>query len=406
MVANSHFQFSLQHQFFDALLDKFSELISVKSLIQLHNPNITMPNKSYSAMKACVYFGGRFYSFEGEGFKISEAMLVYQNGEIYFGPFKQIELLLQEHKISADFIELASEQTVIPSFKKRKLSLVTAALLQQWFHFGPFGFHGEWLKEMPNYNMGYIERAVLYLDKSLAPNEWLLGYGLQTLIMPTSDTTLSVSSLLSRLDICRPICILDAHTPFAYINDIAITQIFDSLESKLTKKFGNKEAFHQLIKEQGGLCNEQLLWLVDVFPNQQFQLHAFNLLNTIEKMITNSSSLGISSIELEDTHPFSLALINYYESLHKTLFQKKSTAIEFGGKYTQIKQSYPIEPLSPLREVYHLAKSYKLHNLEAVLKVCDKKSDNLHTNYILLDRDPSATPTEDILSLQIIKNFY
>ncbi|TMP77122.1 hypothetical protein, partial [Pseudoalteromonas sp. S983] len=107
-------------------------------------------------------------------------------------------------------------------------------------------------------------------------------------------------------------------------------------------------------------------------------------------MITNSNSLGISSIELEDTHPFSLALITYYESLHKSLFQKNRDAIEFDGKYSPIKQSYPIEPLSPLREAYHLAKSYKLHNLEAVLKVSDKKSNNLHTNYILLDRDPSA----------------
>ena len=38
MATSSHFQFSLQHQFFDALLDKFSELISIESLIRSHNP--------------------------------------------------------------------------------------------------------------------------------------------------------------------------------------------------------------------------------------------------------------------------------------------------------------------------------------------------------------------------------
>ena len=406
MATSSHFQFSLQHQFFDALLDKFSELISIESLIRSHNPKITQKNEAYSVINASVYFGGRFYSLEGSDFKLAEAMLVYQSGETYFGPLKTIGRLLQENHISAEFIELAPEQTVIPSFKKRKFSLVTAAILQQWFHFGPFGFHGEFLKEMRNYNMSYVEKAVLYLDKSLTPNEWLLGYGLHTLNIPAPDKTPSVSSLLNRLDICRPICILDSHTPFAYINDIAMSQIFDSSKSKLMAEFGNREEFYKLIKEQGGLCNEQLLWLVDAFPNQQFQLQAFNLLNTIEKMITNSRRLGITTIELEDSHPFSLAFIKQYKTYHKPLFQTNITASELGDKYSLVRKSYPIEILSPLREVYHLVKSHKCNNLEAILWVCDKNPNNLHCNYILLDRDPFNMSMEELLSLQIIKSFY
>lgn len=407
MVVNTRLQFDLHHSFFDALLDKVSALISVKSLTQFHNHEFRKQHQEVPKPSQRVLYGGRFYKdLDGNG-GLHEALLINHKNEHWFASLEEIQSYLNNHDINATFIELASNQTVIPSFQKKNMNLVTAALLLQWFNFGPFGFHIEWLKEMPNYNGSYITRALLYLDKSLSEKEWLLGYGMHSKIMPISDNQPAIHQIMNSLDICRPICILDAHLPIAYINDITAELVFNQLKKKGDSPFTHFTAFKNQLDEQGGLFDKQLLWLVDILPEAQLQQQVSRLLSTIDDTLRKSEEAGFSSVLVNDTHIFSRTIIDYYQddSLPVKIVHVEP-AIHNENYKTKMPPEYPIEPLSPFRELFSVMKAQEWNKEQRISMqaFCTETSGSGgdFQSYVILNEDPLDTYKEDLLSIQVL----
>lgn len=409
MVANTRLQFSLQHHFFDALLDKVSEFISAETLISSHQPHSFLLHDSTVTASPIVYLGANIYKSVGEECEKFEALLVCSESGMRFSSLENINGYLKENGITASFVRLDEQQAVFPSFCKKDYSFFLSALLQQWFNFGPFGFHVEWLTEMPNYNANYIAKALLYIDKSLSNNEWLLGYGVHSKLIPKGDTEPSINCLVNQLDICRPIAILDAHAPIAYINDIAAELIFDVMSKRKKSAFKSRAAFDKLLKEQGGLFDEQLLWLVEALPHEQILQHAYRTMKVIDDDLQKCSELGITHLILNDNHAFSQSIIDYYQSLPLpiTIEQQQFDRIDYRiNKAQQV--NFPFEPLSPMRILSTSLGKSCLQREEAVAELCshfekDKCRQDRATEYLLLSHDPMTVSSEDILQCKVLK---
>ena len=409
MVANTHLQFSLQHHFFDALLDKVSGSISAEILTSSHQSRSFSSHDSTITANPVVYLGANIYKRVGEQCEKFEALLVCSESGMRFSSLENINAYLKEKGITASFVQLDEQQAVFPSFCKRDYSFVLSALLQQWFNFGPFGFHVEWLTEMPNYNANYIAKALLYIDKSLSTNEWLLGYGVHSKLIPKGDTEPSINCLVNQLDLCRPIVILDAHAPIAYINDIAAELIFDVMSKRKQRVFKSRAAFDKILKEQGGLFDEQLLWLVEALPYEQIQQHAYRIMKTIDDNLQKCCELGITHLFLNDNHVFSQSIIDYYQSLSLpiTIEQQQFNRIDYGiNKARQV--NFPFEPLSPMRILSTSFGKSCLQREEAVAELSSNfENDTLRqskaTEYLLLSHDPMTVSREDILHCKVLK---
>ncbi|ALO42853.1 hypothetical protein [Pseudoalteromonas phenolica] len=403
MVADTHLQFTLQHQFFDVLLDKISSLICLESLAHSHYHRFINQQQEISRCGARVLYGGKFYQLSNGTKTLYEAILLTNDSEPLFASLAEIEFFLKKHSMHATFIELAASQTVLPCFYKKNMSLVTASLLQQWFNFGPFGFHIEWLKEMPNYNASYITRALLYLDKSLSEKDWLLGYGLHSNIMPISDNHPTIHQIMNSLDICRPICILDAHLPIAYVNDITAELIFNQLKGN--SPFKHFEAFKRLLDEQGGLFDQQLLWLIDIFPEEQLRQQASHLLTTIDDILYKSKEAGFSSLLVNDTHKFSKQVIDYYQQ-YALPVKVVSDAINDGDYEVHISPEYPVEPLSPLRTLFTTLKNQAINKKQpqSLQTICAAMQNGVTDDggYVVLSEDPFNVYKEDLLSIHVL----
>jgi len=357
MISHSQCQFSLKHPFFDALLDLFSLHSSAIALAQIHKANASFNTvKAYSTSEKTSQ-GDRLSQAHECPKNFSETISIYQKTVFKFGTLKFIKKWFSEKKLKTSTEMLDVCQTAIPSLSKQHYSLVTAAILKQWHHFGPFGFKIDSVKEIVNYNAQYIEKAVLYLDKSLCPDEWLLGYGLSSLSMPMCDGEQTVCCKLDKLEINRPICILDADLPIAYVNQRALKLVFHHLNKQFRDKFSDQDTFERQIKEQGGLVNEQLVWLIDALPRLQIQQQAFNILNSIDEIVNQSRHLGISAVFLNDTHPFALALLEYYFD-SDVMMEINNTSSEKNKNTIKAKKvlDYPIAPLFQTKEFYKLAK--------------------------------------------------
>lgn len=407
MVANTHLRFTLQHQFFDELLDKISCLISFETLTHSHQNKFINQHQEKRACSIRVLHGGKFYKTIDSADAPYEALLITDQTEHWFASLDEIQCYLNHHNMNAIFIELAPNQTVIPSFQKTNMNLVTASLLLQWFNFGPFGFHIEWLKEMPNYNDSYITRALLYLDKSLSEKEWLLGYGLHSNIMPISGNQPAIHQIMNSLDICRPICILDAHLPIAYINDITAALVFNELKKKGDSPYTDFTMFKNQLDEQGGLFDKQLLWLIDILPEEQLLQQVSHLLPTIDDTLYKSREAGFSSILVNDTHTFSRAIIDYYQD---NLLVVKIESVEQATKNENYKvkmaPEYPIEPLSPFRELFSLMKAqgWNKEQRTSIQTFCTETSESEgdFQRYLILNEDPLNVYKEDLLSIQVL----
>ncbi|MEQ3514068.1 hypothetical protein ABMY35_12145 [Pseudoalteromonas sp. BZB3] len=407
MVANTHLRFTLQHQFFDKLLDKISSLISFESLTHPHQNRFINQRQDKNGCSSRVLHGGKFYKTLHSADESYEALLISDQTEHWFASLDEIKSFLNQHNMNATFIELAPNQTVIPSFQKTNMNLVTASLLLQWFNFGPFGFHIEWLKEMPNYNGSYITRALLYLDKSLSEKEWLLGYGLHSNIMPISGNQPAIHQIMNSLDICRPVCILDAHLPIAYINDITAALVFNELKKKGDSPYTDFTAFKNQLDEQGGLFDKELLWLIDVFPEEQLQQQVSHLLSTIDDTLCKSEEAGFSSILVNDTNTFSRAIIDYYQddSLPVKIVRVEP-ATDSDNYKVKMAPEYPIEPLSPFRELFSVmkGKGWNKEQRSSMQAFCTAASgsEGDFQSYLVLNEDPLDAYKEDLLSIQVL----
>jgi len=407
MVVNARLQFDLHHAFFDALLDKVSALITVNSLTQFHYHEFRKQPQKQQQPSQKVFYGGRFYKACDGTDAFYEALLLNDKNEHWFASLEEIKSHLNKHNMNASFIELAPNQTVIPSFQKNNMNLVTASLLLQWFNFGPFGFHIEWLKEMPNYNGSYITRALLYLDKSLFEKEWLLGYGLHSNLIPISVNQPAIQQIMDSLDICRPICILDAHLPIAYINDICADLVFNGLKKRGHSPYTDFAAFKNQLDEQGGLFDKQLLWLIDILPKEQLLQQVSHLLSTIDDTLCKSREAGFSSIFVNDTHTFSRAIIDFYQD---NLLPVKIESVEqatINENYkAKMAPEYPIEPLSPFRELFSVmkAKGCNKEQRTSMQAFCTEASgsEGDFQSYLILNEDPFNAYREDLLSIRVL----
>ncbi|TLX48787.1 hypothetical protein C1E24_01395 [Pseudoalteromonas phenolica] len=407
MVVNARLQFDLQHAFFDALLDKVSALISVNSLTQFHYHEFREQPQETQQPSQRVFYGGKFYKACDGTDALYEALLLNDKNEHWFTSLEEIQSHLNKHNMNATFIELAPNQTVIPSFQKTNMNLVTASLLLQWFNFGPFGFHIEWLKEMPNYNDSYITRALLYLDKSLSEKEWLLGYGLHSNLIPISGNQPAIQQIMDSLDICRPICILDAHLPIAYINDICADLVFNGLKKRGDSPYTDFAAFKNQLDEQGGLFDKQLLWLIDILPEEQLLLQVSHILSTIDDTLCKSEEAGFSSILVNDTHTFSRAIIDFYQdNLSPVKIESVEQATNKENYKVKMAPEYPIEPLSPFRELFSQMKAQKwdkeqITSMQAFSTEASGSEGDFQS-YLVLNEDPLDACKEDLLSIQVL----
>lgn len=410
MVANTYLQFSLQHHFFDALIDKISEFISAKTLLSSHKIDPLLLKNQTDIASPVVYFGAEIYKKVGDYSEKFEAVMICPELGVKFSTLDEITAWLEQNALTASFIQLDEQQSIIPSFYKQDFTLVTSAILQQWFNFGPFGFHVEWLQEMPNYNANYIARALLYIDKSLSSNEWLLGYGVQSQNIFITEHEPSISGLVNSIDICRPICLLDAHAPFAYINDIAAELVYETLAKGKRKVFKNKQAFKQLLAEQGGLYDEQLLWLIDVLPEAQLQQHAYRVIKAVDEILLKSKEFGVTTLFVNDSHPFSQEIIHFYQAQSLAIaIEKSQFDIESSLNFMKLATSYPFEPLSPLRTLCILPTHCHTSRQQTLASLCLDMSDE-HRNlskkqqYLILSHDLMAAAKEDILQSKVINH--
>ncbi|WP_105167946.1 amidohydrolase family protein [Pseudoalteromonas sp. T1lg23B] len=305
-------RFSLNHIFFDSLLDKLSEFSLVVEPTP-SQPSSTAPNNQV--------FLGTIYTQFYPTVETVEAMLICNGKVVILGNLLEVQRYLKRLDIDARYQYLGEGQVICPGFIEPNINLAVSALLQQWSHIGPFGFDCGWQKLMPNYGLNYIARALLYLDKGLQPEDWLLGYGLYSVLLDESAHTSQhdVYQLLQQVAIDRPVAILDATSAIAYINDSALDAIYAHLECHAANPFSSKAMFHDLVNRQNGLINEQLVWLVEALPQEQLKRQLMNMCSHIDEIIKRAHSSGITHVGMIDSHPFARKLLSQYKQTNSAI---------------------------------------------------------------------------------------
>ncbi|MCF6435750.1 amidohydrolase family protein [Pseudoalteromonas sp. MMG022] len=305
-------RFSLNHIFFDSLLDRLSEF----SLIPEPASNQTSAPVAHNQV-----FLGKIYTQFCPTVETVEAMLVSNNKVVILGSQHEIEQYITRLDMSVRYQYLGEEQSLCPGFIEPNINLILSAILQQWSHIGPFGFDCGWQKLMPNYGLNYIARALLYLDKGLSAEDWLLGYGLYSVLLDESAQTSQddVFQLVQQVCIDRPVAILDATSAIAYVNEAALEKIYSYLQHHDANPFASKAMFFDLVRRQNGLINEQLVWLVEALPARQLKRQLKSVFIQIDEIVARAYSLGITHMGTIDTHPFARKLLNLYQKTNSAI---------------------------------------------------------------------------------------
>ena len=306
--------FSLDHLFFDGLLDKLGDYLP-KALTAISSDNYKdLCAQSCQHQLVHIIHGGRVYSDFDEQAHYEDAMAVYNGKVLALGPLDEVRHRVYQMGFMATYYRLKSSEVVTPGFIEPHCHLVTSAVLQQLFHFGPFGFYCRTDKFMTDYNMSYVLRSVLYLDKAINDTQWLLGYGLYSNFLMSDDVldTHDVHKSLQTLSISRPVIIFDAQQPLAFANQAALEQVYKYLVLNHVGLFKSKQDFFTTIAEQGGLKGEQLLWILEVLPVRQFQQLSTALIQNIDDVLTHAKNQGITHLGYVDSHPVALSLLSAY----------------------------------------------------------------------------------------------
>jgi hypothetical protein len=90
MVANTYLQFSLQHHFFDALIDKISEFISAKTLLSSHKIDPLLLKNQTDIASPVVYFGAEIYKKVGDYSEKFEAVMICPEQGVKFSTLDEI----------------------------------------------------------------------------------------------------------------------------------------------------------------------------------------------------------------------------------------------------------------------------------------------------------------------------
>ncbi|NOU50914.1 amidohydrolase family protein [Pseudoalteromonas sp. JBTF-M23] len=298
--------FSLNHIFFDGLLDKLSEL-SFCSAYASHQ----YPANDFDSI---VFYGKIYCQFEPL-IEVVDAMVVREGKIELLGSVQDANDYIAKYDLKVRVQYLDERQSICPGFVEPSIHLVMSAVLQQWNHLGPFGFDCSWQKIMPNYSVSYIARAIQYLDKGLDPHYWLLGYGLYSGLLgySSNENRREVYALIKQLNVQRPIAILDASSAIAYVNDATLDLVYDYLLSSGACPFSCKTALKERVDNQYGLQDEQLLWLVGALPTSQLQSYLDNIFSNIDKIIDTAIRQGITHLGVIDTHPFARKVLSEYQ---------------------------------------------------------------------------------------------
>lgn len=313
-IQHKQLGFSLDHVFFDGLLDKLGDHLQ-KALIAISSDNYKdRCAQSCQHQLVHIIYGGKVYSDFDEQAHYEDAMAVYNGKVLALGPLDEVRDCVYQMGFMATYYRLKSSEVVTPGFIEPHCHLVTSAVLQQLFHFGPFGFDGRTDKFMTDYNMSYVLRSVVYLDKALQDTQWLLGYGLFSSLLMSDDVldTHDVNNSLQTLSISRPVVIFDAQQPLAFANRAALEQLYKYLLLNQVGLLKSKQDFFTTIAEQGGLKGEQLLWILEVLPVRQFQQLSTALIQNIDDVLTHAKNQGITHLGYVDSHPVALSLLSAY----------------------------------------------------------------------------------------------
>ncbi|KAF7773966.1 hypothetical protein PCIT_a0325 [Pseudoalteromonas citrea] len=306
--------FSLDHLFFDGLLDKLGEYLPKTPMSITLNNNSERYTQGSPHHRAHIIHGGKVYSHFGEFAHYEDAMAVYNGKVLALGTLDEVRHRVYQMGFIATFYRLKPNEVVTPGFIEPHCHLVTSAVLQQWFHFGPFGFHCRTCKFMDSYNISYVLRSVLYLDKAIKDKQWLLGYGLYSSLLSSDDVSdvYSVYKALRTIAMNRPVVIFDAQQPLAFVNTAALELLYKYLARNHVGLFKNKQHFFTAIEKQGGLKDEQLLWILEVLPVRQLQQFGYALIQNIDNLLTHAKEQGITHLGYVDSHPVALNLLSTY----------------------------------------------------------------------------------------------
>ncbi|MBQ4849136.1 amidohydrolase family protein [Pseudoalteromonas sp. MMG012] len=304
--------FSLDHVFFDGLLDKLAEYAQQTRQL-VGNQRVIEDDKSFDS-SACVHIihSGRIYSSFDNQAHFYEAMAIY-NGKIWaLGSLEEVKHRVYQSGFIATFYCLREEEVVMPGFIEPHCHLITSSILQQWFHFGPFGFGCQKSQFMSQYDLSYIVRSVMYLEKGIPKDDWLLGYGLysQLLLNDEVKTYRDIFRMLTKVNTHKPLVIFDAAKPFAFVNYAVLEKVHKYLVRQhytITKL-----DFYRMVEGQGGLVDEQLLWLLEVLPEHQLKQYCTHLFNFTDQLLSHAKGQGVTHLGVVDSHPVALDLLDTY----------------------------------------------------------------------------------------------
>lgn len=318
MVPNGYEKnsFSLNHMFFDSLLDKLGDYSSHVNTHFASKSSKLLTLVPTEKEKVCVVDGGQVYSQVGSSMSSYDAIALLKGKEWALGLLDNVSCRIKKAEFVRFLHQLNPKEVTTPGFIELHCHLVTSAVLQQWFNFGPFGFHCERHTFISDYDLSYISRAVMYLDKGIPQSNWLLGYGLQEQLLQCHDrnTRSCLNTLLEQVYISRPLIILDADQPLAYANQQALDSIYKYLTHSNGNPFNHRAEFYQLIEQQGGLKDEQLLWILEVLPESQLQQYCYDLLYNMDKLVNNAKLQGIKHLGVADSHPVALNFLDLYRA--------------------------------------------------------------------------------------------
>lgn len=212
---------------------------------------------------------------------------------------KDLDLLPYVHRV-----ELTRQQCLVPSFILPKVDVFGGIVAKQWLHLGPFGLQATWQKPMPNYNLSYVSKALCYFEKSLAPHQWIVGYGLDTDMLPYTPLEQfgdeeDYLAFLDSLAIARAVCIFDKSGKRALLNSLAATAIYLSFGESERKRFPNIRLFLHFIQINQGLVPEYFSWLVKVLPEEQLQISIERGVSIASEFKLEALKQGITAIGID-----------------------------------------------------------------------------------------------------------
>jgi hypothetical protein len=267
---------------------------------------------------------------------------------------------------------LSDQQCIIPSFVLPQVDVFAGIVTKQWLHLGPFGLQANWQKPMPNYNLSYVYKALSYFDKSLPSHHWLVGYGLDTQMMPYSpigqcDGDEDYITFLDKLAIARAICIFDKSGQRALLNTLAATAIYLTFGEKERKAFPNIRLFLRFIEMNQGLTKDYFGWLAKVMPPQQMQLSAAQSVTLASEFKDEALRQGISAIGLTaqasvlEFAKVSLKPLKVYAVQNVKDVSSSDTTLPIvaypdnigldGYRHQRAKNSGELEPFVPLKSI-------------------------------------------------------